>query len=121
MQKIEATVKAQAKELAGAFYETNRTDKFRRAFPTVRHFMLGSQAMYDNKLNFTHVRKVPAGWTHFIVLARKTLSIMLGQPDARISPQMKERIFDALLEDRENTNRPGVQRQRISQRTSFDG
>ncbi len=121
MPKVEATIKAQAKQLAGAFYEDNRSDKFRRAFPTVNHFLRGMQLMYDNNLNMTGTKKVPEGWTHFIVLARKTLTIMLGQPDARVSPQMKERIYDAILEDRDNTTRQGAVRQRVSQRKSLDG
>lgn len=121
MPRIEKTIKAQAKELCGIFYEDNRTDKFRRAFPTVNYFMRGVQVMYDANLNRVGTRKVPEGWTHFVVLARKTLTVMLGQPDARVSPQLKERIFDAILEDRDNTTRQGVRKHRISQRTSFDG
>lgn len=121
MPRVEKTIKTQAKELAGAFYDDNRTDKFRRGFPTVNHFMRGIQVMYDAKLNRTGTRKVPEGWTHFIALARKTLTVMLGQPDARVSPQMKERIYDAIIEDRNNTTRQGVARQRYSQRKSLDG
>lgn len=117
--RVEQTVRAQAKELAGTFYESNRTDKFRRAYPTLKHFMNGVQVMYDAKLNVTGNKKVAAGWTHFIVLARKTLTMMLGQPDARVAPAMKERIYDALLEDRANV--AGHKAHRVKQRTHLDG
>ncbi len=117
--KVEATVKAQAKQLAGAFFEDNRTDKFRRAFPTVQHFLTGTQVMYDKNLDVIGRKKVAAGWLHFLVLARKTLTLMLGQPDARVSPQLKERIYDAILEDRDRTTRQRAHR--VSQRRSLDG
>lgn len=117
--RVEQTVRAQAKELAGAFYENNRTDKFRRAFPTFKHFMHGVQVMYDSKLNVTGNKKVAAGWTHFIALARKTLTVMLGASDARVAPAIKERIYDALLEDRANI--AGRKAHRVKQRTHLDG
>ena len=46
---------------------------------------------------------------------------MLGQSDTRVSPQMKERIYDAIIEDRDNTTRLGVKKHRVNQRTSLDG
>lgn len=39
------------------------------------------------------------GWTHHIEMARKMLTHMLSQSDARISPLMKERIYEALIEE----------------------
>lgn len=91
----ERTIRILAKELAGAFYEDNsRSIKFRTAFPTLRHYMRGQWVMPDGDI----VIKEP-GWTHHIALARKMLATMLEQPEGRISKLMKERIYDALIDE----------------------
>ena len=93
----ERTIRSLAKELAGIFYEDSaRSEKFRRAFPTLRDYMRGLWHQPDGDI----LIKEP-GWTHHIEMARKMLTLMLGQPDARVSPIMKERIYDALIEEHE--------------------
>lgn len=90
------TVKEMAKELAGVFYEDSaRTPGFRKAFPTFQSYMRGQWHQPDGS-----IKAYLPGWKHHMELARKVLSTMLGQPDARISPFMKEKIFDGLIADR---------------------
>ncbi|HEX5508931.1 MAG TPA: hypothetical protein VFX37_10550 [Pseudolabrys sp.] len=93
---MERTVRSLAKELAGNFYEQNRTPKFRTAFPTFKHYMRGQWVQPDGS-----IKMYRPGWLHHVEMARKMLALMLGQPDSKISPAMKERIFDALIEDRQ--------------------
>lgn len=99
---MERTIRAQAKELAGVFYEDNRSPGFRKAFPTLKDYMKGHWHQPDGR-----IKLFTPGWHHHVALARKTLAIMLGQPDSRVSPAMKERIFNALIEDREKTYQSG--------------
>ena len=84
-----------AEELAGAFYEDQaRSPKFRATFPTLKAYMRGQwhQPNGDIVIN-------KPGWMYHIDLARKVLGSMLSQPDSRVSTIMKERIYEALLED----------------------
>lgn len=99
----ERTIKQMAKELAGQFYEGNRTPGFRATFPTLQAYMRGHWHNADGTVTYT-----TAGWHHHVVLARKLLTLMLGQPDARVSPHMKESIYDALLEDHAKSTLPGA-------------
>lgn len=92
---MEHTVRSLAKELAGIFYDDNRSPKFRAAFPTFKHYMRGQWVQSDGS-----IKAYRPGWLHHVEHARKVLSLMLGQPDSRVSPIMKERIFDALIDDR---------------------
>jgi hypothetical protein len=92
----EHTVRAQAKELAGVFYEDNRSAGFRKAFPTLKHYMRGQWVQSDGS-----IKNYRPGWLHHVALARKVLALMLGQSDAVVSPVMKERIHASLIEDRE--------------------
>jgi hypothetical protein len=91
----EMTVRTMAKELAGKFYEDNRTPGFRKAFPTFKHYMRGQWVQANGS-----IKAYRPGWLHHVELARKVLAAMLGQPDAKVSPVMKDRIFNALIEDR---------------------
>ena len=100
---MEATIRHQARELAGAFYEQNRSPRFRAAFPTVECYLGGWQRVADGTL-----KKVPPGWMHHVVLARRLLVEMLRQPDSRVSPFLKEKIADALIEDRGKSQRFGL-------------
>lgn len=90
----EQTIRVMAKELAGKFYEDNRTTGFRRAFPTLKAYMRGQwyQPNGDVKID-------KPGWVHHIALAKKILTTMLSQSDAVVSPHVKERIYDALLDE----------------------
>lgn len=92
----ERTVRMMAKELAGIFYEDNRSPGFRKAFPTFKHYMRGQWVQPDGDV----LIKEP-GWTHHIALARKLLAQMLAQSDGRIHPSMKEKIYEALLDEHE--------------------
>ncbi len=93
---MEHTVRNMAKELAGKFYEDNRSAGFRKAFPTFKHYMRGQWCLPDGSM-----KAYRPGWLHHVELARKVLAAMLGKPDAVVSPVMKDRIFNALIEDRE--------------------
>lgn len=100
---MERTVRSMAKELAGAFYEQNRSPRFRAAFPTLRHYMRGQQVMPDGQIKIYR-----PGWLHHVDMARKMLTAMLGRAD--VSEVLKERIYDALMEDREKSLRPGAKK-----------
>ena len=97
----ERTIRTMAKEIAGVFYEDNRSLKFRRTFPTLKSYMRGQwhQPNGDIVLN-------KPGWMYHVELARKILGSMLSQPDTRVSPIMKERIYEALLEEHTKANSP---------------
>ena len=99
----ERTIKQTAKELAGAFYEDNRTPAFRRAFPTLKSYMRGQWHQSDGEIKIDK-----PGWMYHIDMARKILTIMLGKPDAVVSPVMKERIYDALIEERNRATKTTV-------------
>ena len=81
-----------AKDLAGAFYDDqqspfrpeqkHRSEAFRRFAGTEKEFIQNH-------------------WTDFVDLARKTLAAMLQAPEGRVSEHMKNKIMEALLEDRE--------------------
>ena len=91
----ERTIKEMAKELAGVFYEDSaRTPGFRRAFPTLKSYMRGIWHQPDGTIKIDK-----PGWLSHKDLARKMLTMMLGQPDSRVSPVMKERIYDSLIAD----------------------
>lgn len=90
----ERTIKSMAKELAGKFYEQNRSAGFRFTFPTVEHYLKGVWHNKDGSKTVT-----TPGWQHHVVLARKMLVAMLRQNDNAVTPYMKNSIYDALLED----------------------
>jgi len=95
------TVKEMAKELAGIFYEDNRTAGFRAAFPTYKAYLLGRWHQLDGS-----VKQTTAGWVHHVVLARKLLANMLSKPEGVVSQHMKDQIYNALLKDREQSSTP---------------
>ena len=101
----ERTIRSIAKELAGVFYEDQRSLAFRRTFPTLKSYMRGQwhQPNGDIVIN-------KPGWMYHIDLARKILSTMLSQPDSSVSPLMKERIYEALLEEHEKSTSPKAKR-----------
>ena len=104
----ERTIRMMAKELAGKFYEDNRSIGFRRTFPTLKAYMRGQWHQ-----NGDIILNKP-GWMYHIDLARKLLGVMLSQPDSRVSPVMKERIYEALLE--ENSKATSPQAKKVLQR-----
>ncbi len=106
----EHTVRNMAKELAGVFYEDQaRTPGFRKAFPTFKAYLRGQwhQANGDIKID-------KPGWQYHIDMARKMLVAMLGKPDSVVSPAMKERIYDAIVEEHNRATAPTAKK--ITQR-----
>ena len=97
----ERTIRSVAKELAGAFYEDQRSLSFRRTFPTLKAYMRGQwhQPNGDIVIN-------KPGWMYHVDLARKILATMLSQPDTVVAPAMKNRIYAALLEEHEKATTP---------------
>ena len=107
----EQTVRSVAKEIAACFYEeSQRTPGFRQAFPTLQAFMRGQWHQ-----NGDIVLNKP-GWMYHIDLARKLFGAMLSQPDSRVSPIMKERIYEALIEEHERATSP--QAKKVLQRNN---
>ena len=98
----EQTVRSVAKEIAGAFYDQNRTPGFRQAFPTLKAFNRGQWHQPDGS-----IKAYRPGWLHFVEPARRRLAQMLGDPAT--SDYVKNAIFNALIEDR---NRQFKQEQR---------
>lgn len=105
-------IKHLAKELAGQFYEEESSTKdeierdkrslrFRKAFPNVKAYLQGHQHNPDGSVTYTK-----PGWMHYVVLARKLLTLMLGQSDERVSPHMKNTIYEALLDEHEEATNP---------------
>src|ERR1035437_3421940 len=90
----EQTIRIMAKELAGIFYEENRTPGFRKAFPTFKHYIRGQWVQPDGQMKVYR-----PGWLHHVALARKVLAAQLGRKDLHIN--LKNAIFTALIEDRD--------------------
>ena len=59
----ERTIRSMAKELAGIFYEENRSEGFRKTFPTLRAYMRGQWHQPDGsiKAHFTADTLIEAG------------------------------------------------------------
>lgn len=106
LQLIEPTIKQMAMDVAGVFYEQNRTKGFRAVFPTYKDYVEGRWHNSDGTVK----RYVP-GWQHHVDTARKLLVKMLR--DKRVSEEMKERIAAAIIEDDGNSKRFG---KKITQR-----
>ena len=104
----ERTIRSMAKELAGIFYEDNRSPAFRRTFPTLKAYMRGQWHQ-----NGDIVINKP-GWMYHVDLARKVLVQMLSQSDEKVSGIMKERIYEALIEEHEKAT--AEQARRVTQR-----
>ena len=99
----EKTIKDMARELAGAFYEDNRSEAFRKTFPTLKSYMRGQWHTPEGDIIINK-----PGWMYHIDLARKLLVVMLG--DHRVSEHMKERIYDALIEDYKKATSPNAKK-----------
>lgn len=72
----------QAKEIAGAYYEGNRSERFRRENP--------SQYAYEARY-----------WPHFVDLAIQSLVAVLKQPN--VTKKVKDGIMAALIEQAEKS------------------
>lgn len=106
----ERTIKEMARELAGAFYEDNRSVAFRRTFPTLKAYMRGQWHQMDGSI----VINKP-GWMYHIDLARKLLANMLSRRE--IAEPMKERIYKALLDEHERATSSSAKK--VTQRTAL--
>lgn len=85
-------IRRTAKDIAGAFHDSERSEMFRRAFPTPRDFVGG----YAHRRDGT-ILKVDPGWWHFVDMAKETLAKMLH--DKSVSQHEKDRIYEALIEN----------------------
>ncbi len=85
-------IRRTAKDLAGAFHDSERSPMFRRAFPTPRDFIGGFAHRRDGR-----IEKQEPGWWHFVDMAKETLAKLLH--DKSVSQHEKDRIYDALLEN----------------------
>lgn len=97
-------IRQTAKEFAGAFYEQKeRTDAFRRAYPTLRHFMRGTAIARDGT-----VRPQEPGWYHFVDAAKHQLTKLLADPNTH--EHLKQPIYEALIENAKRGSKPGAKR-----------
>jgi hypothetical protein len=100
---INQTIRMMAKELAGTFYEGNRSPGFRRAFPTFKAYMRGQWHEADGS-----IKLYKPGWLFHVELARKVLASMLG--DNRVHSNLKDPIYEALIEHSARASRPGAKK-----------
>lgn len=121
----ERTIRTLAKELAGAFYEQKRSDKFRsrnsltRA-KTLKQLPDGSVVEVPVVLPFFKAyptsKQFSAGhWPLFVEAARKCMVTMLALPS--VSDELKEGIHAALVEDRQNEYKAPPGQQTLIQRS----
>ena len=94
-------IREMARELAGAFYEENRTPGFRQTFPTLKAYMRGQWHKPDGEVMITK-----PGWIYHYDLAIKVLAKMLEKPDTVVTPLMKERIMNALIDNHNRATGP---------------
>lgn len=100
---INQTIRLMAKELAGKFYEDNRTPGFRKAFPTFKAYMRGQWHQPDGSIKLDK-----PGWLHHVRLAHQVLSRMLG--DERVHSNLKWPIYEAIIEHNARANRSGAKK-----------
>lgn len=92
----EKTIKEMARELAGIFYEDNRSPAFRAAYPTLKHYMRGQWVQPDGDIKIDK-----PGWMYHVDLAKKCLAQMLTMPDAVVHPNIKNAIYEAFIAEHE--------------------
>ncbi len=121
----ERNIKAQAIEFAAAFYESpdrdlsasmpvpGKVQAFRKTYPSLNDFIKGREHQPNGKI----LQGVPC-WKHFIKMARASLYARLA-PHSLATDEEKERIYKAILEDREE-DLAAVQHQPIHQRDTLD-
>lgn len=78
------------REMAGEFYEGERSPRFRAIWPDARTFIART-------------------WPQYIEIARTILVDMLRRSDAEVPPHQKEAIYEAIIEDRERSYRAPMQ------------
>lgn len=77
-------VRRTAKELCAAFYEADRSERFRKFWPDIKQY-------------------IARNWPEFVDPARGVLASMLGRSD--VSEHVKKEIYEALQEDHERQER----------------
>lgn len=97
------TIRSLAKELAGIFYDGNRSPGFRYAFPTLKHYLRGQWVQPDGS-----IKAYRPGHLHHVELARRRLVQMLGQPG--VHENLKWPIYEAIIDDRERSMRPSAKK-----------
>ncbi len=107
----ERTIRSMAKELAGTFYEQKRSDRFRSKdsltrVKTIERQPDGRLAEVVKVMPFHEVfptakKFAEAHWPFWVEPAKRCLIAMLAMSDARVSPYMKQCIYDALIEENE--------------------
>ena len=101
-----------AKELAGAFYEQERTPMFRRAYPTAQDYIYGRAHYRDGRVgpvrNPVTGAPEPPPWTQFVQAAREQLVKMLS--DNTVSDHLKARIHEQLVEHAIRGSKAGARR-----------
>ncbi len=117
----ERTIRTLAEELAGQFYDQKRSNRFRskdsltRVKTVMRDPDTGVRKEVTKTMPFftaypTSKLFAKAHWPLFVDAARKCMTTMLALSDSRISPHLKEGIYAALTEDREQQVRTGGKR-----------
>ena len=123
IEVTEATHRSVARGLAAKYYDLARSAEkredgtflkvefnvFGKMFPTLKDYLSGKchgQVGRTPEGEIYHIddgslRQVPKGELYFYELAREALAKMLGRND--ITDYMKERIFEAIIEDRERS------------------
>lgn len=88
----ERTVRSLAKEIAGVFYEQNRSPGFRSAFPTYKDYISGRWHLPNGA-----IKPYTPGWHFFVEIARRMMIQMLARKD--VHENLKTGIYEALLEE----------------------
>lgn len=124
-------IRHMAKELAGTFYseaegqsmvfgselmDRRRSKAFRDTYPTWEHYKFGIQVGIDRLTGKQAYKIDRPAWHYFVGLARKLLVKKLGDP--AYPEHKKEVIYEALMQDNKNRNKPVAQE--LLQRR-FDG
>jgi hypothetical protein len=79
MKNTHSLVAQTAREIAAEFYEVAaRNNMFYDKWKSQRHF-------------------VKRTWQHFVTQAYDSLVKMLGEPDERVSPLLKEKVYEAVI------------------------
>lgn len=132
----EATIKERAKQIAGEFYESRRSEAFRKG----EHLVKSRRIVKDERTGLpreviigvpfknafpTADAFVEAWWPFWIEEAERQLTTMLALD--RVPEVMKERIYDAVIEQREKQLKieagilPGSVRRLIQRNLQSDG
>lgn len=105
-------IKDLAVELAGIFYDKQRSERFRKAYPTPEHYFKGHEVRLAGRVN-QHIVQGKPGWQHHAVLARKMLTKMLKMPG--VDQWKKDKIYEAITEEAALSKAGGKRVQKLAQ------